>query len=277
MTDSLPYCPGGTLDGATEWVIWYAGAAATAGIGALGLLQTGGADPLTRAPFGVMIATALACLFPVGGDLALLGYALAHGQALATWLGSTMALDDMLDRCNTLREMLWLRHACQVALATTALLHLSLSSNPSSDAMAAWLALQVVLWTAQAGILVTFRQTARRQLLAGADEAEEADGPPGTVDTVLRSMDVAAGASLVAAGGVVALVAIDRSHDRGDPCGEFAIVQSIASVPVFAAVFYAVAAVTALRAEAKQSSMRWTLWRGLVPIRADPQPPTAEP
>lgn len=261
------YCPGGELHGAGEWVVWYAGVGATAGLGVLGLTQTAGADPLVRAPFGVMLACACVGLFAVGGQLALLGFALAHGQAVATWLGTSLALDDMLDRCNTLRDRLWARHAWQVALAATTLAHVSLW--PGSDAaIVAWTALAILLWVAQAVVLVVFRHTARRQL--------EGDDASDTVATVRRCCDLAAGSAVVAAAGVLCLAGISGAHDRGDRCGEFAVVQSLLSMPAFAAVLYSIAAVAALRAEAKHQTARWTMWRGFVPLRADPAPPTAE-
>jgi hypothetical protein len=274
----MDHCYGGTLQGGGEWVAWYVGALAWLALGALGLTQTRRTQPMARSPFYLMVACGAACLFPINGSVDVLALLLAAATAGATWLGAACALDDMLDRCATLRDVVWLRHLWQAGLVLVLLLGLALDADRAADERATALAMSTVLRAAMLGIVGTFSYTVRRQLAptapaapvdaVEAGQAGEAAAPP-VVATVLRCVDCATVAAAVSLALSVVAAALD-----GRACGAYLVTSIAGAIAAFAAVLYIVMAVTALRVEADEAAGHtYTMIRGLIPWIVDPDPP----
>jgi hypothetical protein len=268
---------GRTLEGVVEWVVWYTGCAVAMAVGCLGMTQAGDADPMMRAPFAAMVAIGLACLFPIAGDLSLLGFVLCNGIVLVCWLGGSCVVDDIVDRSAWLRDSKWARGTLQTVISALSVVQVSLNSNlASTEAQNARLVLRGCIAVALALVAWTFRATCRANLAAGEAPALGGEtGPPVSVDvTVVRSADLAAvsaTALLLAAGVATAIDATNGTNGSPGHCRDYVTTLVLAMSFAFVTVFYLVMGVAALRARAGRPSVTctYTLWRGLIPVMGD--------
>lgn len=267
-------CMGQTLDGAVEWVVWYTGCAVAVAVGCLGMTQAGDADPMMRAPFAAMVAIGLACLFPIAGDLSLLGFVMGNGIVLVSWLGGSCVVDDLVDRSTWLRDSKWARGTLQTVISALSVVQVSLNRNlASTDAQNARLVLRGCIGVALALVALMFRATCRANLAAGEAPALGGEtGPPVSVDvTVVRSADLAAVSAAVLLLATGTGTAIDATSGSPGHCRDYVTALVLSMTFAFVTVFYLVMGVAALRARAGRPSVTctYTLWRGLIPVMGD--------
>ena len=284
MDECLPYyCLGGELLGFMEWMMWLVGCAAAMVIGQLGLAQSDGSEPLTRAPFVLMSATGFTCMFAINGSLALVSFVMAIGSSLAIWLAGACAVDDLLDRCSVFE---WrpavARQLIHSAVCAATLLQISLfSNNFSADAHVAELVMRFLVSLGLLLVTAAFRYVTRAQLDLADASTVERDGDNdnasvSAVDAVRRCMDVGVAAAAVNFLTTIAAVAISISHERGNHCRDFYAVVVFQTTSGFVAAFYTIMSVVALRTAAGRPpvSRTYTLWRGIIPVASEPAAPT---
>lgn len=279
MSECLPYCLGGELLGFMEWMMWYVGCAAAIAVGQLGLLQAAGSEPMTRAPFVLMVATGIISLFAVDGSLALLSFVIANGSSVSLWLAAACGIDDLLDRCTTFeRSPTLARQLIHLALCGATLLQVCLNSNSHSESgHVAMLVMYFLTGLGMALVAFAFRHVTKAQLdltePAPAERDNDNDNVSvSAVDAVRRCMDLGLAASATNLAMTIAAVAIEISHSRGDHCRDFNAVVVLQVVAGFVAAFYMIMSVVALRTAAGRPPLTctYTLWRGFIPVTVEP-------
>jgi hypothetical protein len=278
-----PYCMGGELEGFMEWMMWMIGCAAAVVVGQLGLSQSDGSEPLTRAPFVLMVTTGVVCMFSVNGSLALMSFVMSNGSTLSMWLASACGIDDLLDRCATFD---WYpgvaRQLLHMALCAVALLQVSLHSNAySADAHAAELVMRFMVPVGLMLVTMAFRRVTRVQLdltePAHTEPRDEDSVSVSAVDAVRRCMDLGLAAAAANLGLTTAAVAIALSQGRTEHCRDFHAVIVMQAMSGLIATFYMIMSVVALRTAAGRPplSCTYTLWRGFIPVTTEPVRPDA--
>jgi uncharacterized membrane protein YuzA (DUF378 family) len=262
----LAECAQRQLSGASDWVVWYAGALLACGVGLLGTQQARGSDPLMRAPFAAMLAVGLVSLVPVDADVA--ARVMAGGAALACWLGVACVVDDAVDRAVLARGV---RAAVQAVVCGVALLQLSLTAR---EPLLATRCQSAALLVAGAG---AFRATAAIERSTEAPELGGETAAPVSVDaTVARAADLALVSSVALMVLVGAATAWELVHGG---CADLVTVEVLGMLSAFAGVFYLVIGIAALRARVGRASVACTyvLWRGVLPIVGERCVVTAQP
>jgi hypothetical protein len=273
MTD----CVGVDLAGTNGYAVWIAGSLAVLAIGAIGSAQTRHAEPLSRAPFGAMIAVGLACLVVVDGSVAVTGYLLSAAVAVAAWIGAACAVDDLLEWAGggqAAPVLVASAHAAAHAwLAGTALMEVSLRASAAASAASAALVLRNLGVANQLVVAIAFRCAGVARDARAAASPTDAAPPVGdtgaaTADaTVLRCADLACVAAGLTAACSVCETALGLRHD----CPDFRTVHVLGAVLGLATVFYMVMATAAARLQAGRRALScgYVLWRGVVPVVSD--------
>lgn len=270
MTD----CVGVDLAGTNGYAVWIAGSLAVLAIGAIGSAQTRHAEPLSRAPFGAMIAVGLACLVVVDGSVAVTGYLLSATVAVAAWIGAACAIDDLIEWAGggqAAPVLVASAHAAAHAwLAGTALMEVSLRGSAAASAASAALVLRNLGAVNQLAVTIAFRCAGVARAAASPTDVAPPVGDTGaaTADaTVLRCADLAC----VAAGLTVACSVCETALGLRRDCPDFRTVHVLGAVLGLATVFYMVMATAAARLQAGRPALScgYVLWRGVVPVVSD--------
>ena len=260
------------LEGTNEYAVWVAGCLALLAIGGVGSAQTRHAEPLSRVPFGAMIAVGLACMVVVDGSLAITGYLLSATVAVSAWIGSACAVDDMLEQTGGGPAVVPALTAAHAWLAGTALMEISLRSAGASGG----LVLRNLGAANQLVVAIAFRCAGggRASAARAAGQSTDATAPPvgdtGTATanaTVLRCADLAC----VAAGLTTACSVVETVLGFRQDCHDYRPVHMVGAVLGLTTVFYMVMATAAARLQAGRPAVicGYVLWRGVVPVVSD--------